>query len=125
MLHSVSHFQLLGSIGSVTTGVMNSIRAISVFGISAIFFCSSDHKQCYTLAKLLSTCVVIAGILIYSYGKSRLLVVSKEETMEKRSKPSMRVTLSTISEEDQEHGSPFRKEVRIIRNDSAEARKSE
>jgi hypothetical protein len=45
--------------------------------------------------------------------------------MEKRSKPSMRVTLSTISEEDQEHGSPFRKEVRIIRNDSAEARKSE
>jgi hypothetical protein len=28
MLHSVSHFALLGSIGSVTTGVLNSVRSV-------------------------------------------------------------------------------------------------
>jgi drug/metabolite transporter (DMT)-like permease len=65
-LHSLTYFRLLGSVGSVSTGILNSLRAISVFGMSALLFCNNHPNQCFTLNKGASAVVVICGVLFFS-----------------------------------------------------------
>jgi len=65
-LHSYTHFKLLSSIGSVSTGILQSLRAISVFAFSAWFFCEGHPNQCFTISKGISTVIVIGGILYFS-----------------------------------------------------------
>ncbi|CAG8705188.1 13060_t:CDS:2, partial [Dentiscutata heterogama] len=38
-------------LGNVTIGLLNSVRAIMVFGFSHIFFCKIDNGQCFTIWK--------------------------------------------------------------------------
>lgn len=71
-LHSVTFFQLLGSVGAVSTGILQSLRAISVFAISAILFCDSHKNQCFNEYKGLSTALVVLGILYFSKVSAQL-----------------------------------------------------
>jgi len=64
--HSLTYFRLLGSVGAVSTGILNSLRAISVFGISAWLFCDSHANQCFTTNKGISAIMVICGILYFT-----------------------------------------------------------
>lgn len=65
-LHGISYYKLVGSVGSVSTGVLQSLRAISVFAISSLAFCGSHAEQCVTNAKILSMIIVCAGLTGYS-----------------------------------------------------------
>lgn len=70
LLHAITYFHLLGSVGAVTTGILQAIRAVGVFGLSSLVFCASDLNQCFTGIKGWSTALVVVGVLTYSYMKS-------------------------------------------------------
>lgn len=70
LLHSVAYFALVGTLGAVMTGLLQSLRAVAVFLLSAALFCSRQHSQCYTAERAFSTLVVVSGVLMYSYGKA-------------------------------------------------------
>jgi drug/metabolite transporter (DMT)-like permease len=70
-LHSYTYFVLLGKSGAVTTGVINSIRAVSVFFLSSALYCRDDASQCFTRPKVASCVVVVVGILLYSIFSSK------------------------------------------------------
>jgi drug/metabolite transporter (DMT)-like permease len=66
-LHSITYFRLLSTLGSVSTGVLQSLRAVSVFALSSLLFCDAKHQEnCFNMMKLASTAVVVSGILIYT-----------------------------------------------------------
>jgi hypothetical protein len=52
---------------------MQALRAVGVFGLSHIMYCGDDNAQCFTSGKLLSTFIVIGGVLSYSFAKKRHL----------------------------------------------------
>ncbi|ORX97917.1 hypothetical protein K493DRAFT_406759 [Basidiobolus meristosporus CBS 931.73] len=60
--HSFTYFRLLGSVGAVSTGVLQALRAISVFLASSFAFCSRDTHQCFTREKAISTAIVVMGV---------------------------------------------------------------
>jgi len=64
--HSVTFYHLMGSIGAVSTGILQSLRAVSVFAMSALFFCDSHENQCFNQYKGVSTILVVVGILLFS-----------------------------------------------------------
>lgn len=79
-LHSYLYFVLLGKSGAVTTGVIQSIRAISVFFLSSALYCSDDASQCLTSPKVASCLVVVMGILLYSVFTSQAQKAAKAES---------------------------------------------
>ncbi|CAN8066995.1 unnamed protein product [Agarophyton chilense] len=64
--HAITHYDVVASVGAVPIGVLNAIRAVSVFGVSSLFFCSNQASQCYNSRKGISTAVVILGAIGYS-----------------------------------------------------------
>merc|ERR1719219_3186938 len=64
--HNLTYFMLLGSSGSVSTGINQSLRAVCVFVISAVCFCDIQQSQCFNSYKFLSLVVVIGGVLRYA-----------------------------------------------------------
>lgn len=79
LAHGFTYFMMLGSLGAVATGVMQSLRAVLVFAFSSIVFCSRQESQCFDTRRGVSTLVVVVGVLYYSWAKSqsRQAVVSK------------------------------------------------
>eukprot|EP00761_Pharyngomonas_kirbyi_P014960 gb/GECH01014991.1/.p1 GENE.gb/GECH01014991.1/~~gb/GECH01014991.1/.p1 ORF type:complete len:347 (+),score=22.07 gb/GECH01014991.1/:1-1041(+) len=68
LLHSASYYFLMKSLGAISIGVMQGIRAVGVFALSALLFCSQrTHAQCFTVGKAVSTIFVVSGVVIYSY----------------------------------------------------------
>lgn len=65
--HSISYFRLLKNVGAVATGILQALRAISVFAFSALLFCSFDASQCYNWYKGLATALVSVGVISFSY----------------------------------------------------------
>ena len=59
----------------VSTGLLQSVRAVLVFGASAYFFCANDEAQCFTPAKGLATAVVAVGVAGYVWASSRVGIV--------------------------------------------------
>jgi hypothetical protein len=55
---------------AVPVGVLNSVRAVSVFAVSSMLFCEHQVSQCYTARKGASTAIVIIGALGYSAATS-------------------------------------------------------
>jgi len=80
--HSITYFRLLGSVGSVSTGILNSLRAISVFGISAWLFCDSHPNQCFTLNKGISAGVVVCAILYFAKVTANQTTSKKLDTIQ-------------------------------------------
>ena len=66
-LHSVSYYKLVRNVGAVSTGVLQSLRAVSVFGISSLVFCGRHAEQCVTTPKMISMVVVAVGLYAYSH----------------------------------------------------------
>ena len=62
---------MLGSLGAVTTGVMQSLRAVLVFALSSIAFCSQQQSQCYDTKRGMATLIVVVGVLYYSWAKGQ------------------------------------------------------
>lgn len=64
--HAISHYDVVATVGAVPIGVCNAIRAVSVFGVSSLLFCTHQASQCYNSRKGASTAVVIIGAFGYS-----------------------------------------------------------
>ncbi|CAG8755445.1 5929_t:CDS:2, partial [Acaulospora morrowiae] len=61
-VHNFAYYWLMKRLGNVSTGLLNSIRAIVVFGLSHILFCGIDSGQCFNVWKGWSTIVVIGFV---------------------------------------------------------------
>ncbi|CAG8504523.1 15995_t:CDS:2, partial [Dentiscutata heterogama] len=68
-IHNLAYYQLIKQIGNVSTGLLNSIRAIVVFGLSHIMFCEIDNGQCFNVWKGWSTLIVVGCVTIFSLSK--------------------------------------------------------
>ncbi|OQS00475.1 hypothetical protein ACHHYP_03580 [Achlya hypogyna] len=71
LAHGLTYFMMLGSCGAVTTGIMQSLRAVCVFALSSILYCSHQESQCYDAKRGVATFVVVVGVLFYSYAKNQ------------------------------------------------------
>lgn len=67
--HALAYYRLMGQTDSVTTGLMASLRAVGVFVVSAILFCSQQESQCLTLGRAAAAALVVGGVMVYSAGK--------------------------------------------------------
>jgi drug/metabolite transporter (DMT)-like permease len=65
-IHALSFYQLVGSIGSVSTGVCKGIQSVIIFVASHIAFCSTQQSQCFTPTKAVSMIIVSLGVFMYS-----------------------------------------------------------
>ncbi|KAF9970829.1 hypothetical protein BGZ73_006388 [Actinomortierella ambigua] len=66
MIHSLNYYVLVKRVGSVATGLLQSLRAVLVFLMSHLMFCSQDRGQCFNEAKGVSAVVVIGFVLLFS-----------------------------------------------------------
>jgi len=69
LLHAIAYYSLLPTVGSAAVGLLNSARAVGVFVFSALLFCSWQHQQCLTAARVIATIVVLGGIAVFNHGK--------------------------------------------------------
>jgi len=73
-LHNYNYYVLIDCMGAVTTGVLQSLRSIIVFLLSAALFCGPGHEgQCLNASKVASCVVVVSGVLLYSVVTARKL----------------------------------------------------
>lgn len=82
--HAISHYDIVATVGAVPVGVLNAIRAVSVFGVSSLLFCTHQASQCYNSRKGASTAVVIIG----AFGYSAASQASKARASSNGSRPS-------------------------------------
>lgn len=68
--HAISHYDVVATVGAVPVGVLNALRAVSVFAVSSYAFCSHQASQCYNSRKGVSTAVVIGGAVAYALAST-------------------------------------------------------
>ncbi|CAL6086581.1 Conserved_hypothetical protein [Hexamita inflata] len=68
LMHMFAQYTVVPRVGSVSTGVGKSISSIIVFVLSHVLFCSQQASQCIDVWKIVSLCVVLAGVMTYSVG---------------------------------------------------------
>jgi drug/metabolite transporter (DMT)-like permease len=66
--HHWTYFRLMKNLGAVNTGILQSLRAVCVFAMSAWLFCDRDKAQCYNMYKEYSTIVVVICVLGFSWA---------------------------------------------------------
>lgn len=71
LAHGLTYFVMLGSCGAVTTGIMQSLRAVCVFVISSMLYCSQQESQCFDTKRGVAALIVVSGVMFYSWAKSR------------------------------------------------------
>lgn len=71
LAHGLTYFMILGSSGAVTTGIMQSLRAVCVFLLSSVLYCGQQESQCFDTKRGVATLLVVIGVLFYSWAKSR------------------------------------------------------
>lgn len=59
LAHGLTYFLMLGSSGAVTTGIMQSLRAVCVFAISSVLYCSHQESQCFDTRRGIATLIVV------------------------------------------------------------------
>ncbi|CAH1759555.1 915_t:CDS:2 [Entrophospora sp. SA101] len=69
--HNLAYYWLIKHTGNVSTGLLNSLRAVLVFGSSHWFFCQLDSGQCFNLWKGLSTVVVVGFVTSFTLSACR------------------------------------------------------
>merc|ERR1740130_1676010 len=67
-VHAVAYFNLLGSIGVVSCGVMKGLTTAGYVTISAIAFCGIAAKYCINWQTAISSVVCVGGVMVYSYA---------------------------------------------------------
>jgi uncharacterized membrane protein YhaH (DUF805 family) len=65
-LHNWAFFAMLGSVGSVSAGILQGARAVLVFIASHVMYCGTDSAQCLTTFKSIGACLVVTGTLFYA-----------------------------------------------------------
>ncbi|KAG7382110.1 hypothetical protein PHYBOEH_010618 [Phytophthora boehmeriae] len=71
LAHGLTYFVMLDSSGAVTTGIMQSLRAVCVFVISSLLYCSQQESQCFDTKRGVATLIVVSGVMFYSWAKSQ------------------------------------------------------
>lgn len=71
LAHGLTYFMLLGESGAVTTGIMQSLRAVCVFVISSLLYCSRQESQCFDTKRGVATLIVVSGVMFYSWAKGQ------------------------------------------------------
>ncbi|OWZ00033.1 hypothetical protein PHMEG_00028864 [Phytophthora megakarya] len=71
LAHGLTYFVMLSSSGAVTTGIMQSLRAVCVFVISSMLYCSQQESQCFDTKRGVATMIVVSGVMFYSWAKSQ------------------------------------------------------
>lgn len=69
LVHNSVYFALVGKTGALSTGILQALRGILVFGFSAALYCrpaNGGNGQCLTSYKVVSCAVVIGGVLVYA-----------------------------------------------------------
>lgn len=69
--HAWAFFQMLGSIGAVSSGMLKALQTVTVFTFSAVFFCSYEASQCFTPMRAVSVTLVLVGITTFSFGSQQ------------------------------------------------------
>lgn len=59
LAHGLTYFLMLSSSGAVTTGIMQSLRAVCVFAISSVLYCSHQESQCFDTRRGIATLIVV------------------------------------------------------------------
>ncbi|CCI11321.1 unnamed protein product [Albugo candida] len=67
LIHGFTYFMMLARNGAVTTGIMQSLRAVCVFLVSSILF-SSQESQCFDIKRGVETLIVLSGVM-FTPGK--------------------------------------------------------
>lgn len=104
--HAVTHYDVVATTGAVPIGVLNAIRAVSVFAISSWLFCTHQASQCYNSRKGASTAIVVVGAFGYSAATAaissarmrrytRLKSGEKMETVDRLSTKRLRRSMSS------------------------------
>ncbi len=70
-INATCFYNLMGKVGSASTGVLKGLQAVSTFVTSHCAFCSTQQAQCFTPLKGVSLTLVLAGVLIYSAAVDR------------------------------------------------------
>lgn len=65
-INATCFYNLMGKVGSASTGVLKGLQAVTTFVSSHVAYCSTQRAQCFTPLKGVSLAVVLAGVLIYS-----------------------------------------------------------
>ena len=82
LIHNTNYFKVTAHSGAVTTGLVTTLRGVSVFMISHFLYCDSNSSQCFTFYKGLSALFIATGIIVYSIGKTK-----HHQKKKKRKKP--------------------------------------
>ncbi|CAG8516961.1 4580_t:CDS:2 [Paraglomus brasilianum] len=69
LLHNLAYYWLVKHTGNVSTGILNSLRAIVIFILSHWLFCNQDHAQCFNYWKGVSVVVVVGCVVSFSLSK--------------------------------------------------------
>lgn len=64
-IHNIAWFVICQIEGSVSTGLLQGLKAILLFAASSVAFCHRQESQCLTPAKGAATVVVVLGTLVY------------------------------------------------------------
>jgi drug/metabolite transporter (DMT)-like permease len=80
-IHNISYFVMMSDFGAVTTGVLSSVRAVLIFGLSSVMYCRTDPTQCYTGMKAISTILVAVGVLLFSSGKHQAKTFTSDDEL--------------------------------------------
>lgn len=67
LINSSSFYIILRSLGSASTGILKGVQAVTTFISSHYAFCSIQRSQCFTPMKGLSLCIVLLGVVMYSF----------------------------------------------------------
>ncbi|KAL1916306.1 uncharacterized protein VTP21DRAFT_5923 [Calcarisporiella thermophila] len=66
LAHNLNFFALIQHTGSVSTGVLQGMRALLVFGLSHVLFCEQDSAQCFGPWKAWGSLIVAASVFIFN-----------------------------------------------------------
>lgn len=68
-LHSVTFFHCVKYVpgGATSAGALKALQAVLVFAATSIAFCNrfGGEEMCFTRDKMLSLCVVVAGVILF------------------------------------------------------------
>jgi len=79
-LHALSFFAMLGHLGAVTTGILKSILAVSVFTFAAAMFCSYEASQCFSPFKAAAMVIVLFGSFVFRLASQQVRELAQRKS---------------------------------------------
>jgi len=123
-LHALAFFNLLGSLGVVSCGVMKGMTTAGYVTISAIFLCDAaspvKQRNCMTSITGASSSVSVLGVLIYTHFSKKALTDkgAREWKAGKEDNNSKKIMLVDVEEGDMPHGSGHSMNINTDSTDS-------